>query len=71
MTQDGTEMKSLDKKLVEAYELKAFLTAIEAIKKISDDGRCPYPELVSKGYDLAIKEIWEMVKYLEDDDLGL
>lgn len=71
MTRNEAEMKLLSKKLVEAYEVKAFLAAIEAIKKISDDGCCPYSKLVSKGYGLAIKELWKMVRYLEDDDLGL
>lgn len=70
MTQDEAEMKLLNKKLVEAYEVEAFLAAIDAINKIPDDG-CPYPELASKGYSLARGNLWEMIKSLEDDDLGL
>lgn len=71
MTQNEAEMNwLLGKKLVEAYEVKAFLAAIEAIKKIPDDG-CPYPELAGEGYILAIKKLWKMVRYLQDDNLGL
>lgn len=70
MTHNEAEMKLLDKKFVEAYEAKAFLAAIDAIKKIPDDG-CPYPELANEGYSLAIKNLWKMIKRLEDDDLGL
>lgn len=70
MTHNEAEMKLLDKKLVEVYEVKAFLAAIDAINKIPDDG-CPYPELASKGYSLARGNLWELIKSLEDDDLGL
>lgn len=70
MTHNEAEMKLLDKKLVEVYEVKAFLDAIDAINKIPDDG-CPYPELVSEGYSLARGNLWEMIKSLEYDDLGL
>lgn len=63
--------KAVDEKLVEAYAVKAILTAIDAINKIPDDG-CPYPELASEGYSLAIEKLREMIKpYLQDDDLGL
>lgn len=70
MTHNEAEMKLLDKKFVEAYEVKAFLTAIDAINKIPN-GECPYPELANEGYNLAIKNLWKMIKRLEDDDLGL
>lgn len=70
MTHNEAEMKLLDKKFVEAYEVKAFLAAIDAIKKIPDDG-CPYPELASEGYSIVIEDLWKMIKCLEDDDLGL
>lgn len=69
MTHNEAEMKSLDEKLVKVYEVKAFLTAIDAINKIPDDG-CPYPKLVSKGYSLAREKLLEMINCLEDD-LGL
>lgn len=58
---------------MEAYKTKALLVAIDAINKIPDDG-CPYPELASEGYSLAIKDLWKMIdfckmiKYLTDDD---
>lgn len=70
MTHNEAEMKSLDEKLVKVYEVKAFLTAIDAINKIPDNG-CPYPELADEGYRLAIEKLWKMVKRLQDDDLGL
>lgn len=70
MTHNEAEMKSLDEKLVKVYEVKAFLTAIDAINKIPDDG-CSYPKLVSKGYSLAREKLLEMINCLEDDDLGL
>lgn len=67
MTHNEAEMKSLDEKLVKVYEVKAFLAAIDAINKIPNDG-CPYPELANEGYSLAIKNLWKMIKRLEDDD---
>lgn len=73
MTHNEAEMKLLNKKLVEAYKTKALLVTIDAINKIPDDG-CPYPELASEGYSLAIKDLWKMIdfckmiKYLTDDD---
>lgn len=70
MTHNEAEMKLLDKKFVEAYEVKAFLAAIDAINKIPNDG-CPYPELANEGYSLAIKNLWKMIKHLEDDGFGL
>lgn len=62
MTHNEAEMKLLNKKLVEAYKTKALLVAIDAINKIPDDG-CPYPELASEGYSLAIKDLWKMIKH--------
>lgn len=50
------------------------MTRNEAKLKAVDeklDG-CPYPELASEGYSLAVDKLREMVKpYLQDDDLGL
>lgn len=66
MTHSEAEMKLLNKKLVEAYKTKALLVAIDAINRIPDDG-CPYPELASEGYSLAIKDLWKIIKYLTDD----
>jgi hypothetical protein len=66
MTHNEAEMKLLNKKLVEAYKTKALLVAIDAINRIPDDG-CPYPELASEGYSLAIKDLWKIIKYLTDD----
>lgn len=71
MTRNEAQSKAVDEKLVEAYAVKAILTAIDVINKISDDG-CPYPELASEGYSLAVEKLREMIKhYLLDDDLGL
>lgn len=66
MTHNEAEMKLLNKKFVEAYKTKALLVAIDAINRIPDDG-CPYPELASEGYSLAIKDLWKIIKYLTDD----
>lgn len=66
MTHSEAEMKLLNKKLVEAYKTKALLVAIDAINRIPDDG-CPYPELASEGYSLAIKDLWKIIKYSTDD----
>lgn len=71
MTRNEAKSKEVDEKLVEAYAVKAILTAIDVINKIPDDG-CPYPELASEGYSLAVEKLREMIKpYLQDDDLGL
>ncbi|WP_338432882.1 hypothetical protein [Limosilactobacillus fermentum] len=71
MTRNEVKLKAVDEKLVEAYAVKAILTAIDVINKIPDDG-CPYPELASEGYSLAVEKLREMIKpYLQDDDLGL
>ena len=69
----AVEAKSMavDEALVEAYAVKAILTAIDVINKIPDD-EGPYPELASEGHSLAVEKLREMIKpYLQDDDLGL
>lgn len=71
MTRNEAMLKATDEELVEAYAVKAILTAIDVINKIPDDG-CPYPELASEGYSLAVEKLRKMIKhYLLDDDLGL
>lgn len=71
MTRNEAKSKTVDEKLVEAYAVKAILAAIDVINKIPDDG-CPYPELASEGYSLAVEKLREMINpYLQDDDLGL
>lgn len=65
------KLKAIDEALVEAYAVKAILTAIDVINKIPDDGG-PYPELASEGHSLAVEKLREMIKpYLRGNDLGL
>ena len=71
MTRNEAKLKAIDEALVEAYAVKAILTAIDVINKIPDDG-CPYPELASEGHSLAAEKLREMIKpYLRGNDLGL
>ena len=71
MTRNEVKSKAGDEKLVEAYAVKAILTAIDVINKIPDNG-ATYPELASEGYSLAVEKLREMIKhYLLDGDLLL
>lgn len=78
MTRNKAKLKAIEAKsmavdeaLVEAYAVKAILTAIDVINKIPDD-EGPYPELASEGHSLAVEKLREMIEpYLRGNDLGL